>query len=140
MEPHRHVLVLDVDAVTAFEAFTARISEWWPEAFTPDPGAFDGVHIEPRVGGQVVMAMSNGDEHVVGEVTAWDPGTTYGQTWTLGQDPDHPSSLTVRFTDTGDGSEVVFEHGGWHERNADHHEKFVEWPLVLERYAFVSST
>lgn len=140
MEPHRHVVTLDVDATTAFEAFTERISEWWPEAFTPDPDAFDGVRIEPRVGGRVVIATSHGDEHTFGEVTAWDPGTTYGQTWTLGQDPSVPSSLTVQFADTGEGSEVVLEHGGWHEGNAAYHDKFAGWPLVLERYAFVSST
>jgi hypothetical protein len=140
MDPHRHVVALDVDAATAFEAFTERISEWWPEAYSPDPDAFDGVRIEPRVGGLVVMTDIHGDELVLGEVTAWDPGTTYAQTWTLAQDPDAPSSLTVRFADTDGGSEVVVEHGGWHEGNVAYRDKFGDWPLILERFAFVSGT
>ena len=51
-----------------------------------------------------------------------------------------PSSLTVTFTDTDQGSEVVLEHGGWHEGNAAYREKFGDWSLILERYEFVAST
>lgn len=140
MEPRTHSVSLSCDAAAAFEAFTDRISDWWPEAYTPDPDLFDGVVIEPGVGGRVVMRMSGGIEHQFGEVTAWDPGRTYGQTWTLSQDPDSPSSITVSFTDTDTGSEVVLEHGGWHEGNAAHRQKFADWALILERYAFVAST
>ena len=88
-----HSVSLSIDAVTAFEAFTERISDWWPEAYTPDPDAFDEIAIEPEVGGRVVLRMSGGSEYQIGEVTAWDPGRTYAQTWTLAQDPDVPSSL-----------------------------------------------
>ena len=140
MDPHVHTVSLSCDAATAFEAFTDRISEWWPAAYTPDPDAFDGVVIEPRVGGRVLIRMSNGAEHQIGEVTAWSPGETYAQTWTLAQDPEAPSSLTVTFADTDDGSEVVLEHGGWHEGNAAYREKFGDWSLILERYEFVAST
>jgi len=73
-------------------------------------------------------------------VTAWSPGETYAQTWTLAQDPEAPSSLTVTFADTDDGSEVVLEHGGWHEGNIAYREKFGDWSLILERYEFVAST
>jgi hypothetical protein len=140
MDPHTHTVVLDVDAATAFEAFTARMSEWWPEAYTPDPEAFDGVEIEPRVGGRVLMRMADGQDHQFGEVTAWDPGATYAQTWTLAQDPSAPSSLTVRFRDTDGGSEVLLEHGGWHEGNVAYRDKFGDWSLILDRFAFVCST
>ena len=140
MEARTHRVVLGCDAAEAFEAFTDRISDWWPEAYTPDPDAFDGVVIQPAVGGRVLMRMADGTELDIGEVTAWDPGRMYAQTWTLAQDPDSPSSLTVRFNDTAAGSEVVVEHGGWHEGNAAHREKFGDWPLILERYAFVAST
>jgi hypothetical protein len=107
---------------------------------TPDPDAFDGVLIEPSVGGRVLMRMSGGVEHQIGEVTAWEPGRTYGQTWTLAQDPASPSSLTVSFADTDDGSEVRLEHGGWHEGNVAYRQKFGDWALILERYAFVATT
>ncbi|MGA9746893.1 MAG: SRPBCC domain-containing protein [Nocardioides sp.] len=140
MEPHIHTLRLEADAESAFEAFTARMSEWWPEAYTPDPGTFDGVSIEPEVGGRVLMRTTDGSVHQVGEVTAWDPGVTYAQTWTLAQDPDAPSSLTVRFSSTAEGCEVVVEHGGWHDGNAAYREKFGGWALILERYGFIAST
>jgi hypothetical protein len=140
MEPRTHTVSLSCDAAEAFDVFTARISEWWPEAYTPDPDAFDGVLIEPSVGGRVLMRMSGGVEHQIGEVTAWEPGRTYGQTWTLAQDPASPSSLTVSFADTDDGSEVRLEHGGWHEGNVAYRQKFGDWALILERYAFVATT
>lgn len=140
MEPHVHTVDLDVDAATAFDAFTGRISEWWPEAYTPHPSTFDGVEIEPAVGGRVVMRMTDGDDYQFGEVTAWEPGRTYAQTWTLAQDPSSPSSLTVRFEDTDGGSQVVVEHGGWHEGNVAHRDKFGDWDLILERFGFVAAT
>jgi Activator of Hsp90 ATPase homolog 1-like protein len=140
MEPHRRTLALDVDATTAFEAFTGRIGEWWPEAYTPDPGGYDGVVVEPRLGGQVTMRMSDGDDVPMGVVTAWDPGVTYAQTWTLGQDPDAPSSLTVHFADTDSGCRVVVEHGGWHDGNVAYRDKLGDWSLILKRYVFIAST
>lgn len=140
MEPRTHSVSLSIDAVSAFEAFTERISDWWPEAYTPDPDAFDEIAIEPGIGGRVVMRMSGGTEYQIGQVTAWDPGRTYAQTWTLAQDPDAPSSLTVTFDDVDGGSHVTVAHGGWHEGNAAYREKFGDWPLILERFAFVAST
>lgn len=134
-QPHVHAVSVPCDAVTAFEAFTSRMGEWWPAAYTPDPEAFDTVVVEPHVGGRVAMRMRDGSEHPFGIVTAWSPGEVYAQTWTLAQDPEHPSSLTVTFSDRAHGSLVLLEHGGWHAGNAEYRTKFGDWPLILKEYA-----
>ena len=135
MEPRTHSLLLTCDAATAFEVFTSRMGEWWPASYTPDPDAFDTVVIEPHVGGAVAMQMRDGSSHVFGRVTAWQPGEVYAQTWTLAQPEEHPSMLTVTFSDRSHGCLVLLEHGGWRPGNEEYREKFGDWPVILEEYA-----
>ncbi len=70
----------------AFATFTGRIDIWWPPEGDA-PGPIVDVRIEPRVGGW-------------GTVLTWDPGRRYRQSFTLAQDPAHPSELDVTFTPT----------------------------------------
>ena len=135
MEPLTETVTVTSTTDEAFAVFTERVGEWWPPAYSPDPDTLDTVVIEPHVGGRVYMRMTDGSEHDFGEVTSWTPGEIFGQTWTLAQDPEHPSSLTVTFTPTGEGTEVTLRHDGWHEGNAAFREKFGDWDLILEQYA-----
>jgi hypothetical protein len=135
MEPRTHSLLLTCDAATAFEVFTSRMGEWWPPAYTPDPDAFETVLVAPQVGGDVLMRMRDGSTHRFGRVTTYVPGEVYAQTWTLAQPDEHPSLLTVTFSDRSHGSLVVLEHGGWHAGNEEYSEKFGDWPVILQRYA-----
>jgi hypothetical protein len=127
--------LLSCDAATAFEVFTSRMGEWWPPSYTPDPNGFDTVLVEPRTGGEVVMRMLDGSTHSIGVVTTWQPGEVYAQTWTLGQPKEHPSLLTVTFSDRVRGCLVVLEHGGWRDGNAVYRDRFGDWPAILEQYA-----
>lgn len=138
MESRTHSLSMTCDAATAFEVFTARMGDWWPASHTPDADQFDSIVVEPRVGGDVSMTMKDGSAHAFGRVTAWVPGEVYAQTWTLAQTPDHPSSLTVTFSDRVHGCLVVLDHGGWHPGNVDYRAKFGDWPRILERFAAVA--
>lgn len=135
MEPRTHSLLLTCDAATAFEVFTSRMGAWWPPSYTPDPDSFDTVLMEPRPGGDVAFRMNDGSTHRFGRVTTWQPGEVYAQTWTLAQTDEHPSTLTVTFSDRSHGCLVVLEHGGWNPGNAEYREKFGDWPAILERYA-----
>jgi len=95
MDPITESRSLTCTSAGAFTAFTVRVGEWWPPSYSPDPDTLDTVVIEPMIGGRVFMRMVDGTEHDFGEVTSWRPGDMYAQTWTMAQDPDHPSSLTV---------------------------------------------
>lgn len=135
MEPRTHSLLLTCDAATAFEVFTSRMGEWWPPAYTPDPDAFDTVDVASHVGGDVLMRMRDGSTHRFGQVTTYRPGEVYAQTWTLAQPEEHPSTLTVTFSDRSHGCLVLLEHGGWRVGNEEHREKFADWPVILQKYA-----
>jgi hypothetical protein len=83
--------------------------------------------------GDVIFRNPDGDLSI-GTVTDWQPGRRYAQTFTLAQDPDHPSSLAVTFSPHDDGTLVRFEHGGWNATNADRRRHFNDWPIILARF------
>jgi hypothetical protein len=130
LEPHRHTLDLACDPERAFDVFTFGMGDWWDPAYTPDAATFSGIVVEPYVGGTV--ATQHGEEQFpFGEVTAWEPGVRFAQTFTLAMDRSHPSELEVRFEAVGDGCRVMLEHGGWTHDNADYREKYGDWPHLL---------
>ncbi|WP_298511135.1 SRPBCC domain-containing protein [uncultured Nocardioides sp.] len=133
MDPIRNAFVVDATPALAFEVFTLGMGSWWDRAYTPDPDSFDGIAIVPEVGPPV--AMVHGDSpYPFGNVTVWEPGARYAQTFWLAMDPAHPSTLEVTFTGTDAGTRVEFEHGGWNDDNASYREKYGDWSLLLDRY------
>jgi hypothetical protein len=57
-------------------------------------------------------------------------------TFTLAQDPAHPSEVAVEFVPAEDGGCMVrFAHGGWTEENLADRRKFGDWPVMLDRFA-----
>jgi hypothetical protein len=134
MEPIRHSLTVEAPPEVAFEVFTLGTGSWWDAGYTPDPGSFDGIGIGAEVGSPV--SMVHGDEtHTWGNVTVWEPPTRYAQTFWLAMDAAHPSTIEATFTAEGPRTRVDFEHGGWTDENAAFHEKYRDWPHLLERYA-----
>jgi uncharacterized protein YndB with AHSA1/START domain len=101
----------------------------------------DGVTIEPRVGGRVFATHRDVGVHDWGEVTTWEPGRRLVHTFTLAQDPLHPSEVEVEFV-PGDAvsSTVRLSHGGWTAANAAVREKFGDWPVLLARFAALADT
>lgn len=133
VDPIRNAFVVDATPALAFEVFTLGMGSWWDRAYTPDPDSFDGIAIVPEVGAPV--AMVHGDSsYPFGNVTVWEPGARYAQTFWLAMDPAHPSTLEVTFTGTDAGTRVEFEHGGWNDDNASYREKYGDWSLLLDRY------
>jgi catechol 2,3-dioxygenase-like lactoylglutathione lyase family enzyme len=120
----------------AFEAFTLRISDWWHAAYAPD--GYRAAHIVREVGGPVSMELANLRTYPWGTVTVWDPPRHYAQTFTLAQDPEHPSTLDVTFARRGGGCTVHFAHGGWTAANVAGRARFSEWGLLLDRFAAVA--
>jgi len=133
---------LGCTAEEAFDAFTRRIDEWWHPAYAPD--GLDRVEIDGGVGGRASMHLAGGTTYPWGTVTVWEPPRHYAQTFTLAQDPEHPSTLEVRIEPTRThgrrhpGSRVHFAHGGWTPGNVAGRARFTEWGILLDRFAAVA--
>ena len=97
----------------AFDLFTTRITEWWPldkgHSLSADRAA--SCAIEPFAGGRVFERSLDGEEHVWGEVLAYEPPHRVAMTWHPGGGP--ATEVEVRFTPADDGTFVELEHRGW---------------------------
>src|SRR5690349_19887562 len=134
MDPIERSLVVAGSPDLAFEVFTLGMGSWWDAAYTPDPDSFDGIAIGPEVGAPVTMVHGE-TSYTWGNVTVWEPGARYAQTFWLAMDPAHPSTLELRFAADGSGTRVELEHGGWTDENAGYREKYGDWGVLLDRYA-----
>lgn len=132
--PIAHERTLRCGAAQAFAAYTERIGEWWDPRYTANPATLRSVTIEPRVGGRIFATHEDLGEHDWGKVTAWEPGRLLVHSFTLAQDPAHPSEVAVEFVDREDGCTMQFAHGGWTDANAADRAKFGDWPLLLDRF------
>jgi hypothetical protein len=126
---------LRCSAQHAFAVYTGRIGEWWDPNYSASAETLRAVTIEPRVGGRVFATHEDLGEHDWGEVTVWEPGRRFAHTFTLAQDPQAPSEVSVEFADDDGGCDLLFAHGGWTEANAADRAKFNEWPVLLDRFA-----
>ncbi|WP_426241783.1 glyoxalase superfamily protein [Nocardioides sp. LHG3406-4] len=134
LDPIRHEFVVAGTPEKAFERFTGRYGEWWDAQHTRDPETYEGMSVTPRVGGSVAHRHRDSSPHPIGEVTAWEPGEHFAQTFTLAIDPAHPTTLDVRFAPDPAGTRVTFEHGGWTAATAHARARFGDWPHLLARY------
>lgn len=134
LSPITHERRLRCSAEPAFADFAGRIGEWWDPRYTPNPDTLEGVTIEPRVGGRVYSTHSDLGEHDWGEVTVWEPGRRVVWTFSLAQDPRHPSEVSAAFSDDDGGVTLRFAHGGWTATNVDARAKFGDWPVMLDRF------
>jgi hypothetical protein len=138
--PISHEYRLRASPEDAFTTYVGRIGEWWDPRYTANPETLEGVSIEPRVGGRVYASHTDLGEHEWGRVIAWEPGVHLAHTFSLAQDPAHPSEVSVGFSAEGDGTVVLLSHGGWTEHNASARGKFSDWPVMLARFAALADS
>jgi hypothetical protein len=136
---------LRCSAEHAFDTYAGRIGEWWDPHYTANAETLQGVTIESQVGGRVYATHSDVGKDDWGEVTVWEPGRRLVHTFTLAQDAKHPSEVTVEFAPgegqgAGTSCTMRFAHGGWTEANADVRKKFSDWPVMLDRFAALTSS
>ncbi len=98
-------VVVSVDPMNAFTAFTDEIDSWWvrgPINFF-DSGRAVGMRIEPRVGGRVleIYDEARGDALELGRITVWEPGVQLAYR-SLVDDTE----VDVRFDEVEDGTRV----------------------------------
>jgi uncharacterized protein YndB with AHSA1/START domain len=139
--PIAHEYSLRCGAERAFAVYTERIGEWWDPRYTANAETLRTVTIEPKVGGRVYAVHGDLGKDDWGEVTVWEPGRRLVHTFSLAQDPRHPSEVAVEFVSSGSsgqasgGSTLRFAHGGWTEANVAAREKFGDWHVMLDRFA-----
>jgi hypothetical protein len=139
-EPIKHERVLRCSADEAFAIYTGRIGEWWWPRNTANAETLQSITIEPYVGGRVYASHSDIGEHDWGVVMVWEPGRRLVHSFTLAQDPGHPSEVAVEFEPHRDGAGCTlrFAHGGWNAANVAVRPKFSEWGRMLDRFAALS--
>jgi hypothetical protein len=142
VEPIVHEYALRCDPESAFVIYTTRIGDWWDPRYSANPETFTSVTIEPWVSGRIYASHEDLGQHDWGEVTLWQPGRRVVHTFTLAQDPSHPSEVAAKFEPGEDGPGCIlrFEHGGWNETNAATREEFGDWPVMLDRFAALVGT
>jgi hypothetical protein len=139
LEPLTYEFMLRCSAEGAFATYTARIAEWWHPRYTANAETLQSVTIESRLGGRVYATHSDLGEHDWGKVTEWEPDRRFAHTFSLAQDLENPSNVSVEFASEEGGCTVRFAHGGWNEANAEAREKFGEWPVLLDRFAALAN-
>ena len=111
-----HHVIVDAGVPAAFDAFTARLGEWWPLSYTFSGSHVTDAAIEPRVGGVWSERNDQGETLPWGKVRAFDPGKRLVLAFAIGADrkpvqDDAASEIEVRFSEAGPGrTKVEVEH------------------------------
>ena len=109
----RKSITVRVPRERAFEVFT-ELGSWWPLASkSVSLTDADTVVVEPRVGGRVVEKARGGEEHLWGEVLAWEPPSRFAFSWHPGRAAETAQEVDVRFSRAEEGTRVDLEHRGW---------------------------
>ena len=103
----------------AFELFT-DIGTWWPvQTHSVAQENAETVVLERRKGGRFYERTRDGDEHLWGTVTVWEPPRRFACTWHPGRAEETGQEIEVVFEAHDDGTRVVLTHTGWEKRGAE---------------------
>ena len=86
IESIRREIVVPVGKDTAFEVFTARMTDWWPSDHHIGSAPIEQILIEPNEGGRWYTRHEDGSETSTGYVVAWEPPDRLVVTWQIGGD------------------------------------------------------
>ncbi len=117
IEPVVKSVEIDCAPLRAFEIFTKDTAKWWPlgshsiSAKTGTPAK--DLTIAGHVGGRIEETAPNGDTHLWGSITEWDPGNSVAFTWHVGGTPDKATEVSVKFEPSGSGTRVTLTHSNW---------------------------
>ncbi len=114
---------VEATPLAAFRAFTEDIGVWWrPNAlFQLTPRGDGRLRFEPGEGGRLIATFADGDDFVVGIITAWRPGAHLALSWRHATfSPEQSTELDVRFEAVGVDTRVTIEHRGWAQIPQDH--------------------
>jgi uncharacterized protein YndB with AHSA1/START domain len=102
-------ILLHCEPDGAFELFTRRISEWWPEThrLTKDPES--ELFLEPT--GRFWERACDGREMELGKVLVWEAPNRLALDFYMGTNAAQPTQVEVTFTAEDGGTRVTVKHG-----------------------------
>jgi uncharacterized protein YndB with AHSA1/START domain len=97
----------------AFRLFVNEIGTWWPlhtNRFTYGGDRAQDIFLEEHVGGRFYERFKDGEEFVIGHVMTCDRPDRIVFTWRAAGEAT--TEVDVRFSASGDGTQVSLEHRG----------------------------
>ena len=100
-DPIVKTIHVSLDPGTAFELFTARMSDWWPlgshSVSAGEGKVSQSLAIDPKVGGAVTEVGHDGTRHVWGHIQDWAPGAHFAMSWHPGKSAERQTHVRVEF-------------------------------------------
>jgi uncharacterized protein YndB with AHSA1/START domain len=120
----RHEILVDMPPQVAWNRFTGSMTEWWPPAHHIGSAPIHEIVIEPTAGGRWFTRHTDGTETSTGVVRIWEPPTRLVLTWQITvawkYDEDFVTTVSLQFTDAGDGRTLVeLVHSGFEAYGPD---------------------
>ena len=91
----------------AFEVFTTRIDEWWPEGHRMLTASV--IAMEPGVGGRIFEQAADAEKEL-GRVVLWEPPSQVSYTWRPGAPEPLSTLVAIRFVAEGARTRVDVVH------------------------------
>lgn len=109
----RKEIVVPASPELAFEVFTTRFGEWWPDHHLSE-GEIEAYVLESGEGGRWFERTLDGQECDWGRVLLWDPPRRLVMSWAISAvweaDTTRASEVDVAFEQVGDATRVVVVH------------------------------
>lgn len=70
----------------------------------------------------------------------WEPPHRLAHSFSLSQDPRHPTQVEIELVPDGKGCIMQFAHTGWTKANVEGRRKFGDWPVMLDRFAALAGS
>ncbi len=123
----------------AFRRFTEEIDSWWPRAtHSVSLDKCRTISWEGPEGSDLYEIDEDGNRHVWGVFTAWDPPKRFAMSWHPGHEPEEAQRIEVTFEKRGKETLVTLRHSDFEglgetaQKTRDMYES--GWVGVLQTY------
>lgn len=135
---------VDCPPAHAFATWTERAATWWPPGHSRSGDPDMRLTIEPGIGGRIVERTPAGEEHVWGEVVAWEPPRRLAWLWHIYGPREQATLVELTFEADGDATRVRLHHSGWEALQQTRPDlrgrNETAWSHVLTRFAEACGT
>ena len=124
LKPIVKVIEVPVDAVTAYQRFTAQMGDWWPLesrsiSFHSNGVTAKALQTDPVTGGAIVEIAADNARHVWGAFTDCDAPNSVAIDFHMGHPREQATHLVVSFLEMGEDQTLVkLVHSGWERYGA----------------------
>ncbi len=113
-EPVVKVVSVPVGPEAAFDRFIRQMDSWWPRAtHSVTEDQCREVAFDERVGGHPFERDMDGNVHIWGTISVWEPPARVVFSWHPKREPETAQEVEITFTAQDGGTLVRLEHRGW---------------------------